>query len=78
MSKQLSRSEIRRFLTEQNTVNEGMSDDAKKAIADWFRENAVSLSESFPYGTQTVAENLIRSKADELASCIVDIVNPFK
>jgi hypothetical protein len=79
---QLTRSEIRKFLNETSStkeeINEGMPDDAKKAIADWFRENAVSLSENFPYGTQTIAEKLIRSKADELANCIVDIVDPFK
>ena len=81
MTTRLSRSEIRRFITEttgqQNTINEGMTDDAKKAIANWFKENAASLSENFPYGTQTMAESLIKSKADALANCIVDIINPF-
>jgi hypothetical protein len=94
---QLTRSEIRKFIIETssgnnvekkliNEVSLPSSDDIKKMMTEFIRENAKAMAEKISeksiYGTQTVVaiavEETIHAQADELANCFVDLLNPFE
>ena len=73
----ITRRQLKNLIQEELKIQEGIADDVKSAIAKWIKSNAEGLSKNFPYLTQTAAETLIVAKADDIANCIVDLVNPF-